>query len=1307
MNLKNNYNIFLKSLFELILMSSLSSADVSGIVFKDLPLNGQNPNTYGVKDSNEFGIAEINVTAYPDGLSTITASNGSWSLATTVDSRIEFSNTPLYLKESVEGGVKNASVQFIANGGTANFALHNPADFIGISPDIAMSFQATSDGTNPNLFSVRVLSNADTPTDGSYDNNGLQTESPKKGDKVSTLSDTGSVWGIAYNRIDKKLYVASVVKRYIMTGSGGIGAIYKVDPSTSTTTLFTTILNVGTVASNSDRKFDANETKAMHDPIFDEVGRVGLGDLDISDNGKKLYTVNINTNDFVEIDIATKEQKSFAIGNPFDISCPSSDVKSWGIGQNRGKVYVGSVCTSSLIQGAYISEFNGTAFTPFHQIPLDMKGESSGDVANGGHRLKDDARWRIWATSEEEIFDNALTTPPDKSYIRFSFPAPIVSDIVFDEKNGMIIGMIDRTTMQLGHDNYSPESNDAQLFRSDSSGDILRVCQVDGIYYNEGTAGCLQKTARAKSESEYPNYPEYFGGEEWNSWHGENSLGGLAYQQGSNRILLTAFNPVKKGHDGQNDNHSNSGIEWLDTIGGERTSGIRMAGGGGLNKVPYGGKAGGIGDVEYLNAPAPIEIGDRVWLDTNSDGIQDANEKGIAEVKIELVCAGEVKDSALTNTDGNYIFSNDPSGTTTSSHRYSVTALIAEASDCLIRVPNVSGTDKQTPLEENVLTLANIGEGENNSSNDSDGITNGDNADIAIFSTDIPLNGANNHSLDFGFTKLVVATYRLGDYVWKDINRDGLQDTDESSGVNDNNNSDANSDIGSVRTTQKASLGNFVWWDKNIDGVQDSDELGVFDVEIRLLQLCDTDTPINVATTKTDENGSYLFENLEAGLYCLEFTSLPMLSNITLQDSGSTDNNDSDISASTGRSITTELLIGERDLSWDMGIYLSSVVDIEPRPEPTVAPVFPTDSSDSFDTPIYNDLSIPTTIVTPRPSIVPTSTPTSTATPMPSLIPTVTPLPTATTTATITTNSTLSPNPTPLPIGDGKLLLGDRVWIDSSRNGLQDSDERGVADVTIILYGTNDCTGDILGITKTDNNGKYLFGELDVGRYCLAFTNTPTNYLFTQSISGDDSNNSDANSLGKISNINLISSDLTQDVGIYREEICEVSKIHDHTVDANTKDSTTVIDIFSNDIVALDTQTISLITVEDAKNFYNERKAISTTTLTKFQTLRVESEGVWEVKDGAIYFTALDGFNGIPSPVYYVIEQNKGCTNILGIENSLSQIGEVKIITPCVCETYEVVVTDTVPINNDTMVVILLLISFLSILFFKREEFVK
>ncbi len=34
----------------------------------------------------------------------------------------------------------------------------------------------------------------------------------------------------------------------------------------------------------------------------------------------------------------------------------------------------------------------------------------------------------------------------------------------------------------------------------------------------------------------------------------------------------------------------------------------------------------GLGDLELLTDPAPVEIGNRVWLDSDRDGIPDAND---------------------------------------------------------------------------------------------------------------------------------------------------------------------------------------------------------------------------------------------------------------------------------------------------------------------------------------------------------------------------------------------------------------------------------------------------------------------------------------------------------------------------------------------------------------------------------------------------------------------------------------------------------------------------------------------------------
>jgi len=49
------------------------------------------------------------------------------------------------------------------------------------------------------------------------------------------------------------------------------------------------------------------------------------------------------------------------------------------------------------------------------------------------------------------------------------------------------------------------------------------------------------------------------------------------------------------------------------------------------------GKSSGLGDLELLTDPAPVEIGNRVWLDSDRDGIQDANEIGIENVSLYWV----------------------------------------------------------------------------------------------------------------------------------------------------------------------------------------------------------------------------------------------------------------------------------------------------------------------------------------------------------------------------------------------------------------------------------------------------------------------------------------------------------------------------------------------------------------------------------------------------------------------------------------------------------------------------------------------
>lgn len=125
-----------------------------------------------------------------------------------------------------------------------------------------------------------------------------------------------------------------------------------------------------------------------------------------------------------------------------------------------------------------------------------------------------------------------------------------------------------------------------------------------------------------------------------------------------------------------------------------------------------------------------------------------------------------------------------------------------------------------------------------------------------------------------------------------------------------------------------------------------------------------------------------------------------------------------------------------------------------------------------------------------------------------------------------------------------KASLGDKVWLDANKNGVQDSGESGVAGVTVKLY---DCNNNLKDTKTTDANGNYLFADLNPGDYYVKFE-LPSGYLFTSKDSGsDDAKDSDADiSTGKTTCTTLVAgeNDLTWDAGIY-QEACK-SKIGDY-----------------------------------------------------------------------------------------------------------------------------------------------------------------
>ncbi|QLQ32974.1 MAG: DUF11 domain-containing protein [Candidatus Thiothrix singaporensis] len=147
-----------------------------------------------------------------------------------------------------------------------------------------------------------------------------------------------------------------------------------------------------------------------------------------------------------------------------------------------------------------------------------------------------------------------------------------------------------------------------------------------------------------------------------------------------------------------------------------------------------------------MTDPAPIEIGNRVWLDSNENGIQDAGEVGIPGVEVKLLAADGVTElaTATTAADGTYYFSS-AAGTSTASTIYGVSAL-QPGTAYVIKFPTtvtVSGT------VHSPTTVTVGGNREIDSNASSTGL-------VPITTLDIPMAGANNHSFDVGYAEVKV-----------------------------------------------------------------------------------------------------------------------------------------------------------------------------------------------------------------------------------------------------------------------------------------------------------------------------------------------------------------------------------------------------------------------------------------------------------------------------------------------------------------------------------------------------------------------
>lgn len=117
---------------------------------------------------------------------------------------------------------------------------------------------------------------------------------------ITKAGNIGTVWGLAYNKYNKKLFLSAVLKRHAGLGPLGLGGLYVMNytnsasPTVSNFINVSTIgINVGTIATNSVRGLQADKTQPSRDTqAFAAIGKVGIGDMDVSDDGNKLWLTN-------------------------------------------------------------------------------------------------------------------------------------------------------------------------------------------------------------------------------------------------------------------------------------------------------------------------------------------------------------------------------------------------------------------------------------------------------------------------------------------------------------------------------------------------------------------------------------------------------------------------------------------------------------------------------------------------------------------------------------------------------------------------------------------------------------------------------------------------------------------------------------------------------------------------------------------------------------------------------------------------------------------------------------------------------
>ena len=695
----------------------------------------------GTFDTGETGVPGVTVSA-TGATSVQTAADGSYNIATPDQLvRLEFSNLPT--------GVLTGRVT-AASGPLVRFydATSHPTDVnLALNPVLVATSQLNYDAADGVNTDAATLVSLDYGSDGSV----TSTE-------LAITSAVGSTWGLAYQGSSNSLFAAAFLKRHSGMGPSGTGAIYKITPVPGGTPVVSLLIDLNAEASidtgadprTGTTDFDVDGT------AYPLVGKVGLGGIALSADGRTLFAINLNSREIIEIPLtaAGAVDTSTAItttptptGNPTGSGIATADfaaadMRPFAVTVRNGVVFVGVTYTgetnnrdqdvrafvyaydpatnSFRAYNQATGAFSSDTLEPVLSVDLTYARptiDPNPDTPTPGAVSADWGAWSGTFPAGSADADNVMN------------PQPWLTGLAFDGNN-IVLGVRDRFGDQTGYANRAPDSTQPTdpTFFGVAVGDVLRASP-------SGAGWVLQAGGGGG---------EFYTGDSAGTDLPEVSTGAVAQVPGFGTVAMTGNNPDAA-------TPFSGGIYTLSNTSGAAVNRAELYQSTGFDTF---GNANGLGGLVAFAASSAIQAGDRVFEDTNNNGIQDPTEPGIAGVAVGLFLNGtQVGSNVTTDANGAFVFDNlQPN--TTYEMRFDRT---------------------QTALTNRSLATANQG---SNDQLDSDVMAGTGNTAVIAFTTGLA--GDNVHALDAGFQALAApGPLTLGGTIWRDADNDGVKDTGE------------------------------------------------------------------------------------------------------------------------------------------------------------------------------------------------------------------------------------------------------------------------------------------------------------------------------------------------------------------------------------------------------------------------------------------------------------------------------------------------------------------------------------------------